>query len=107
MFNVFTTGGSVVSNLTTSPSNLKSYAIFNSTNTLYSVKIYNSTGPTAGSTTNMVLALGIPGNGGANLSWEAGPFSSNGWSIIPTALLDATSTGVAPSNQAINFTYQV
>lgn len=109
-FLVFTTGGVTVSNITTAASNLKGYMLFNSSATPYSVKVYNSTNPSAGSTTAMVLTVMSPGStggAGANFAFQPpGPYSSNGWSIIPTGNLNATSTSAAPADQAINFTYQ-
>ena len=96
------TGGAVATNITTAPSALYGYAIFNSTATPQAVKYYNSTNPTVGgSTANLLLTVGIPGStggGGANLMFPVGVYSSNGWSYIITANLGDTDTGAPGTN---------
>jgi hypothetical protein len=108
---IYTTGGSTATNLTTAASNLKSFMFYNSSVAAFAVKIYNSTAPTIGSTTGQVMVVVAPGStggGGANMAFEyPGPYSSNGWSIVPTLSINATSTDAPSSNHPLNITYQV
>src|SRR3990167_686164 len=111
-YHKMSTGGAVAVNVTTAPTGLVSYALFNSSVTYQAVKFYNSTAPTVGgSTANLLLTVGIPGStggGGANLALPSpGVYSSNGWSIVITANLNDTDTGAPSTNNiSVGMIYQ-
>ena len=111
-YHKMSTGGAVAENVTTAPTGLVSYALFNSSVTYQAVKFYNSTAPTVGgSTANLLLAVGVPGStggGGANMALPSpGIYSSNGWSIVITANLNDTDTGAPSTNNiSVGMIYQ-
>ena len=113
----WTTGGSSTApgsyaNLTTREAHLQGWAVYNSTARIRSIKIYASTAPTVGSTTNVLFSVTIPGStggGGSNINLgPIGVYSSLGISGVVTANANATDTGTAGANDvAWNLFYNV
>lgn len=102
----FSTGGAVAQVITTNPASLYGWAYFNTSATIRGIKVYNSTGPTVGSTANLLLALGIPGStggGGANVSFPVGIAATGGLSIVFTANVNGTDTGSPGANNDLVF----
>lgn len=65
-----------------------------------SIKLYNSTAPTAGSTTNLIVTIPIPGGSagaGNNLMLPQGVNFSSAFTIVVTGNFAATSTGTTHS----------
>jgi hypothetical protein len=74
---------------------LGGYAITNSNTALAYVFFYNATGPTAGSTTNLVYQIGVPAGGAANIEFACGiVFSSCIYVVASTSPTSSAAPGV-------------
>ena len=99
-YNVFvfnTSSSNSITNVTTAPAIYHGFHVGNQeTSQVASIKVYNSTGPTAGSTTNLIDTIPIPGGSagaGNNFLIPQGINSTGGLSFLVTNNFAATSTG--------------
>lgn len=90
-----------VTSLTTGPHVLYGWNVGNQTTSQpASIKVYNSTSPTVGSTTNLTLTIPIPGSGngaGNNLMLGQGVAFGTGIALVVTRDYASTSTATAHS----------